>query len=492
MKSIRILLTVVATALAAIALTIPAPSFAANLTNLAPSAVANLTNYGATNGDIASLAVSDQTGTQDTPADYVQLRPGTKLPYRADFTFTLPNDGSIHRYAVQQLTIQANLRVDTARQSWTFLLYNTRTKKWTAVGKTVVITAGTWTPASLILKYNGVLSDFVDPTTRNILVELQAASVKYTASLDFLAVAVTSPDVVAAPTLPGLPSGCTLFPVDNVWNARIDMLPVARNSAAFVAALGKTTGLHPDFDAIGDGIPYNVSDGSQYVNFTTDMFDYGDESDSGHYPITISSLQENGGDGHVLAANSSDCHLYELYDARNNGTTWTAAGSGAIWDLSSNAMRPLGWTSADAAGLPILPGLARYDEVAAGHINHALRFTANRIRDAYIWPASHHATCHATATNPSVPPMGQRFRLKASYQIPDSFDTQTKVVLTALKEYGMILADCGSNWYISGEPSLSWNDDALVNQLRQVPGSQFEAVDESSLQVSADSYQITP
>jgi hypothetical protein len=235
-----------------------------------------------------------------------------------------------------------------------------------------------------------------------------------------------------------------------------------------------------------------VPQGQPKVDVT---FDYADESDPGPYPIPPDPVIEGGGDRHILVVEQGTCKLYETWASEPNGDGTWSAGSGAVFDLGSNALRPDGWTSADAAGLPILPGLARYDEVAAGAIEHALRFTVHCTADAYIWPARHKAVpeeCPATppgGTQP--PPMGQRFRLKAGVDI-SGFSQQTRVILTALKKYGMIVADNGSSWYISGEPNAGWDDDTLVSELRQIGGDDFEAVDESSLQVSPDSGQVKP
>jgi hypothetical protein len=284
--------------------------------------------------------------------------------------------------------------------------------------------------------------------------------------------------------------GCPVFPADNVWNARVDMLPVDSHSDAYIATIGAATGLHPDFGADWNGgpfgIPYTSVPGSQPL--VTVTFDYVTESDPGPYPIPPDAPVEGGSDRHVLVVDRDDCKLYEMWNARRQpGGSWRA-GSGAVFDLNSNDLRPDTWTSADAAGLPILPGLVRYDEVAAGAIHHALRFTAENTQQAYVWPARHYAS---TSTNPARPPMGQRFRLKASYTIPAHFSPEVKVILTALKTYGMFLADNGSNWYISGAPDSRWNDDRLVNELRQVKGSDFEAVDESGLMVDPDSGQVS-
>jgi hypothetical protein len=287
--------------------------------------------------------------------------------------------------------------------------------------------------------------------------------------------------------------GCRLFPADNVWNARVDSLPVDPQSGEYVASIGLETGLHPDFgsgewDGGPIGIPYNLVAGDLPGAEVT--FDYDEESDHALYPIPSNPEIEGGplsdGDRHILIVDQDNCILYELFNAypQENGD-WHA-GSGAIFDLQSNALRPAGWTSADAAGLPILSGLVRYDEVAAGQITHALRFTADDTRADFIWPARHEAS---DITDPGVPPMGQRFRLKASFDI-SPFSPEVQVILVALKTYGMILADNGSDWYISGVPDDRWVNDILVPELRQVTGSDFEAVDESGLMVQADSGQV--
>jgi hypothetical protein len=290
--------------------------------------------------------------------------------------------------------------------------------------------------------------------------------------------------------------GCTILPANNVWNTAVDTLPVDKNSAAYIANISSTKStLHPDFSSVAGGnygIPYNiVPSGQPKLNVA---FDYDTESDPGPYPIPPAPKIEDGSDQHLLIVEQGTCKLYETWDtSKNSNGTWRA-GSGAIFDLQSNALRPATWTSADAAGLPILPGLARYDEVAAGAINHALRFTTYCTANAYIWPARHKAVPSYCPAQPSVgqpPPMGQRFRLKAAFNI-SPFSSQTQVILTALKKYGMIVADNGSSWYISGAPDPGWNDDELVSDLRLVHGSDFEAVDESALQLSADSGQVKP
>jgi len=307
--------------------------------------------------------------------------------------------------------------------------------------------------------------------------------------------------VLAAATLhaQGVPqvAGCQVFPADNIWNVPIDGLPVAANSELYISTIGAATGLHPDFGSgvwppgstSPIGIPWCDVPGDQPL--VPISFYYPDESDPGPYPIPPDAPIEGGPDGdgdrHVLVVDRDACVLYEVFDAwpQGGGTSWEA-GSGAIFDLGSNALRPDGWTSADAAGLPILPALVRPEEVAAGAIHHALRFTAPETRNTYVWPARHFAS---SLSGPEYPPMGQRFRLKADVNI-SGFSPAVQVILQALKTYGMMLADNGSAWYISGVPSESWDNDVL-HELSAITGSDFEAVDVSSLMVDPDSGQTT-
>ncbi len=303
--------------------------------------------------------------------------------------------------------------------------------------------------------------------------------------------------VLAGLGLSGVAAGqvCGVFPADNIWNTPVDNLPVDSNSAAYISTIGPNSTLHPDFGSgvwppgsnSPIGIPYVTVPGTQPEVQVS--FDYSDESDPGPYPIPGNAPIEGGaqsdGDRHVLVIDTGNCLLYELYYAFPQSDGSWHAGSGAIFDLKSDNLRPAGWTSADAAGLPIFPGLVRYDEVASGEIRHALRFTAPQTRKAYVWPARHYASS-LSATN--YPPMGQRFRLKAGFDI-SAFSPQTQVILTALKRYGIILADNGSSWYISGAPDSRWNNDVL-HELGQVAGSNFEAVDVSSLMVSPDSAAV--
>ena len=294
---------------------------------------------------------------------------------------------------------------------------------------------------------------------------------------------IVVPALVTARPLPGAPS-CPVFPADNPWNQRVDRLPVAKGSAGIIARIGLTDPVHPDFGSglyggAPIGIPYAVvSSGTRRVPVS---FQYASESDRGPYPLPRGVPIEGGygssGDRHVIVVDRNSCRDYELFAAypHDGGKRWTA-GSGAIFNLRSDHLRPAGWTSADAAGLPILPGLARYGEVAAGSIDHALRFTAPCTAPRYVYPARHEAsTCHG----PNLPPMGLRVRLKASVKI-SGLPYQARVVAEALKRYGMILADNGSPWFISGAPDRHWNNDAL-HLLDRLTGRDFEVVNTGSL-----------
>jgi hypothetical protein len=276
---------------------------------------------------------------------------------------------------------------------------------------------------------------------------------------------------------------CTVFPSDSIWNTDISHLPAHPKSAAWLSSMNAgSTNLHPDFGRPPYGMPYAVVDNSHATVFV--HFLYADESDPGPYPFGIDIPLEGGSDRHAFMVNKDTCVLYELFDAFWNGGN-PKAGSGAIFDLGSNALRPDTWTSADAAGLAILPGLVRIDEVRAGAINHAIRFTAQLTDCSHLWPARHDAgTC-----NSSYPPMGARFRLKAGFSMA-GFSPPVRVILRAMKRYGMILADNGSNFYFQGTEDPQWTD-AILDQLKTVPGSAFEAVDESACQVSPDSAQAS-
>jgi hypothetical protein len=279
-------------------------------------------------------------------------------------------------------------------------------------------------------------------------------------------------------------TACNVFPADNIWNTDISSLPLNVNSGTWIASTRPGSGkLHPDFGGPPYGIPFNVVDNTHATAAYT--FQYAGESDPGPYPAGSDLLIEQGSDAHVLTVNKDTCKLYETFASDPVAHT---AGSGAIFDLSSNQLRPAGWTSADAAGLPILPGLVRWDEVQAGSIRHAIRFTVHNTNDTYIWPARHRAGI-ADAT---LPPMGARFRLKVGYDI-STYGTQAQVVLTAFKHYGLFVADNGSDWFFQGTEDANWNSGpypAMIADLKKVPWDQFEAVDESALMVNPDSASI--
>jgi hypothetical protein len=282
-----------------------------------------------------------------------------------------------------------------------------------------------------------------------------------------------TPPTGGAPTLPGAPN-CPVFPATNVWNVPIDGRPVASDSATLITTIGLDRGLHMDFGSYaGYGIPYNIV--TSTTSRSTVTFDYDDESDHVGYPIPSSPKIEGGSDRHILMVDKDACRLYELFAARQEGGGW-AAGSGATWDLRSNALRPAGWTSADAAGLPILPGLVRYDEVVAGTIAHALRFTAPQTRRAYIYPARHYAS---SSTSLSLPPMGLRVRLKSTFDTA-GLSATARVIAEALKRYGMILADNGSPWYITGVSDSRFDDD-ILHELDVITGRDLEVVDTTGL-----------
>jgi hypothetical protein len=298
-----------------------------------------------------------------------------------------------------------------------------------------------------------------------------------------LVCAVAAAAAFASAGAPPTIAGCPVFPADNPWNQPVAGLPVAANSARYIAAIGLDDPVHPDFGTVWDGapngIPYTVVGAGQ--RRVPVHFQYASQSDPGPYPIPPGAPIEGGprsdGDRHVIVIDRATCTDYELFDAvpHDGGRSWTA-GSGAVFDLRSDALRPAGWTSADAAGLPIFPGLARYSEVSAGAIDHAPRFTAPCTAPRYVYPARHEAS---TCSTRWAPPMGLRLRLKASVDIA-RLPYQARVVAQALKTYGMILADNGSPWYISGAPSPHWNDSAL-HLLDELTGRDFEVVDTPSL-----------
>jgi len=279
---------------------------------------------------------------------------------------------------------------------------------------------------------------------------------------------------------------CPVFPADNIWNTRVDALPRHPLSERFVESVGAGRILHPDFGAgLYEGAPIGIPltvipRGQKRVRV---QFEYSGESDLSAYPIPPDAAVERNGnpgsDRHIIVIDKDDCVLWELFATQKQKDGTWKAGSGAIYDLKCNCMRPDGWTAADAAGLPILPGLVRYDEVEAGEIRHALRFTAEKTRKDWVWPARHAASQLADR---QYPPMGQRFRLKADVDL-SGFSKEAQVVLQALKKYGMMLADNGGNWFLSGTPDDRWPQQ-MIDDLRRIKGSDFEAVDAGDLMVA--------
>ena len=294
--------------------------------------------------------------------------------------------------------------------------------------------------------------------------------------------ATTPPSLSNGPTL----AECPMFPVDNFWNTPIDSLPTHPQSDKWIKSIGSAESFHMDFgsgtwDGGPIGIPFNIVAGSTVQKYGIKFY-YPDESDSGPYPLPENPIREWGSDHHILVVGTDTCILYEIYDANFENGQWSG-GSGAIWDFNSNTLRPATWTSADVAGLPILPGLVRYDEIVAGKINHALRFTAEKSA-GYIWPARH----PNEDLQVGIPPMGARFRLKTDYDI-SGFPQEMHVILQAMKKYGIVLADNGSNWYISGAPDERWDND-MLHQLDVLTGNDFEAVDTSGLMMDVNSGKI--
>ncbi len=298
-------------------------------------------------------------------------------------------------------------------------------------------------------------------------------------------------EVVAPVAKPVAGSSCTAFPADNWWHADVSALPVHARSRAWLAHMSTGRALHPDFGPSygagpNYGIPVTVVGGAHQKLAV--RFDYADESDHRRYPLGNDTRVEgglaSGGDRHTVVVDRSTCRLYETWLTRRRNGHWRA-GSGATWSLTSNALRPNGWTSADAAGLPILPGLLRWNEVKVGHVDHAIRFTTDRTARAHLWPARHDAGSGGIA---SYPPMGARFRLKKSWSAAH-LGARARVVVRAMKTYGLVLADNGSPWYFQGERNGAWPD-SLVADLKKIPARAFVAVDTSSLKVSNGSAQV--
>ncbi|MGA9147665.1 MAG: hypothetical protein WBZ04_08915 [Candidatus Nanopelagicales bacterium] len=300
---------------------------------------------------------------------------------------------------------------------------------------------------------------------------------------------VIQPSAPTSKRIPG--TKCRAFPASNAWHADISALPVHPRSAQWLASTdADNTNLHPDFGpSFGEqpvpyGIPITVVKSKKKPSKKV-RFGYADESDNVRYPLSRKTKIEGGwnagGDRHAIVIRSKTCKLYETWDTHLTGSGWYA-GSGAVWSLKSNKLRPAGWTSADAAGLPILPGLLRWDEITSGKVDHAIRFTVSETQNSYLWPARHRA---GSTDSAAVPPMGARFRLKSSFNI-SGYSARAQIVLRAMKQYGLVVADNGSNWFFQGTSDTRWPD-GIISELKNVPANGFEAVDASDLQVTANS-----
>lgn len=443
---------------------------------LAPKAIVDQT--GGSAGNVASLAVQDQSGTQDNPAKYVLFSTPSTV-YQGYRRYVVPK--TISPRWIVSLRIRANyFGPAKAGQQWSWQGYDWTRKTWVKIGDNAAAVANQWTT----LNFTAMSAARLVNSNGELRLQLLSNNAANNAKLDYEAVTVKYNN-------PGGPAiaGCPLLPKNNIWNRRVDDLPVHPRSAQWINAIGRYSGFHMDFgsgkwDGGPIGIPYNIVSAKRVKFYNVDFY-YPDESDPGPYPIPGQPLIEWGGDHHLLSVDTDHCRLYEIYDASRQNGQWSG-GSGAIWNLTSNALRPAGWTSADAAGLPILPGLVAYDEVRFGEIKHALRFTAN-CTGGYIWPARHKAPS-GSCNNP--PPMGARFRLKASYDI-SGFSPPMQVILKAMQTYGIMLSDNGSDWYVSGAPDERWNND-MLHELDVLTGDAFEAVDVSGVMIDVDSGEAIP
>ncbi|MFT3893796.1 MAG: hypothetical protein QM730_19370 [Anaerolineales bacterium] len=472
------------------------------------------TQQGGTSGSLSSMGLLDQSNSDDTSSAYLSFTTPSTV-YIGYTSYQLPPDIKPNR--ISSILLQINFKGPAApTQLWTWSIFNWRTQIWIPVGDSIGTQPDVWNNIAVrIRNFSPYISAgreirlqvISSNDTADAKIDYQAFHITYAPTIPTVTpsstplVSLTKGAVVFPATYTPLPSptpgpaptigGCSVFPANNVWNTRVDSLPVHTLSSQWITSIGSNDAFHMDFGS-GTwnggpiGIPYNAVAGSSVTKYNVNFY-YPDESDEGPYPIPANPNREYGSDHHILVVDTETCTLYETYDMSFSGGQWSG-GSGAIWSLNSNTLRPNTWTSADAAGLPILPGLVRYEEVAAGQINHAIRFTANST-NSFIWPARH-LTSGTQGVLTSTPPMGARFRLKASYDI-SGFSPEMQVILRAMKEYGIILADNGSDWYISGAPNGNWNND-MLHTLDVLKGSNFEAVDESSLMVNSDSGQAAP
>jgi hypothetical protein len=445
-------------------------AFAANTKDLSPINYSTQQGLSGTEA-VTVLNVQNETGTAETANSHITLSTPNTTNYIGYRLYQLP--ATLLPTWINKLQLRANYKGDTINlQTWTWFAYDWLGAKWVKLGDNTQAGNNTWTLLSFAPAANP--QRFVNDTGK-IKIKFISNNASDDAKLDYEAIRLTY--TINSPVL----GGCPMFPANNIWNTPIDTLPVHLYSNNYITTIGATRGFHMDFgsgkwNGYAIGIPYNLVAGTQPK--VAIKFDYAGESNPGPYPIPTAPKIEGGSDHHVLIVDKDNCFLYETWDTSKNPDGSWRAGSGAIFKLNSNTLRKDTFTSADAAGLPILPGLVRYDEILAGAIKHAIRFTASRTNGSYVWPARHKASSNHDAT--IYPPMGMRFRLKNDFNI-----------LTAMKKYGIILADNGSDWFISGVPDSRWNNDEL-HKLDVLHGNSFEAVDASGLMVSPDSGAVKP
>lgn len=427
---------------------------------LSPNKIVNL--KGSSSGSLASLRRLDQKSTADSPSKYVVFTtPG--VAYRGYLKYSLASASL--RSSISTLRLKVNYKGPAAStQTWSWYAFNWNTSRWTRIGANTSAVKDVW---KTFVFQVATPQAYVNSSSGEIRIMLRSNNAGGNAKIDYEALLVTYKEYKLGNS-PNVPGTCPLFPADNAWNTPIDSLSPHPRSANWISFIGASDSFHMDFgsgtwDGGPIGIPYNILDGSQVKKFNFGFY-YPDESDAGPYPLPHNVAREYGSDHHILVVDTSACKLYEVYDASYNSNTgrWSG-GSGAVWDLNSNALRPADWTSADAAGLPVLPGLVRYQEIEAALqqpnpadrvIPHALRFTVHDTY-GYFWPARHLTSGdrdNPYNPNSNIPPMGARFRLKAGFNI-SGFSPELQVILRTMKKYGIIIADNGSDWYISGAPS---------------------------------------
>lgn len=445
------------------------------------SPIANKNLSGGSVGSLSALDTIDHT-------TFMEFKTPGKV-YKGFRTYKLP--ASMPRESVSSLKVKVSYRgLPAGSQTWTWYAYNWSAQSWTKIGTNQGAKNNVW--KTFVFKVPNPQAHVQGTGAVRIL--LQSNNASGDAKIDYEGVLVTTAYVLG--NAPNIPAKCAVFPANNYWNTPVNTLNVDPRSAAWINSIGADRHFHMDFgsglwDGGPIGIPYNVVSGSAVTKYDVDFY-YPAQSDPGPYPIPNSPAREWGSDHHILVVDTDTCILYETYDMSFSGGQWSG-GSGAIWDMGSNALRPDVWTSADAAGLPILAGLARYQEIEAALqqpnpsdqiIPHALRFTVNCSPDWYIWPARHQARSGSCA-NPV--PFGARFRLKANYNI-SGFDPVLQVILRTMKVYGIVNADNGGPWVINGVPDERW-DNVMLHELDVLTGSNFEAVNTACMKVGINSGQ---